>query len=167
MYTSCPRRLQLTHDYWEFRVGLQWFSVGTHLILAALVWPLSSKFAVVAGRLQSTRTGSLHLLFTGNILMSKFLTSIYFQEDIFKGYNLHVRHIYRTNNQRHQLWDMYKATTVTFVRIYDKITNKCIMQHQITEGTKHVSFSTAIYQKCILHTSSSYFKYLDHLCLNH
>ena len=31
--------------------------------------------------------------------------------------------ILRVNNLRHQPCDMYKALTVTFVRIYDKITN--------------------------------------------
>ena len=44
---------------------------------------------------------------------------------------------------------------------------ECMMQQQITEGRKHVFFSTAFYQKCILHIYSSYFRNFDQLCLNY
>ena len=79
---------------------------------------------------------------------------------------LRIGKIYNSaNNLHHHPWEMYIAATVTFVLTYDKIMNSALMRHQITECTKHVYFSTAFYQKCILHTYSSYyFKYFDLLC---
>ena len=56
----------------------------------------------------------------------------------------------RANNLRHLPGDMHIAMTVTFVLIYDKFIKsaQCREKSPSVYLTKHVYFSTALYQKC-------------------